>query len=150
MQLLEEREWKEIRAQDRVLRNLQSFWECSEEEMLAEVARKVGEIQEQAMPWKPEKYFQEEKSGQQCHLPLRGHVRWRLTCPLALATRRLLLTVAGDVVRAKPGWKGFRRGERGEDVVKSRLDQADCSYFPVAVFQPPGSVGWVFSSLFKV
>lgn len=43
--------------------------------MLAEVARKVGEIQEQAMPWKPEKYFQEEKSGQQCHLPLRGHVR---------------------------------------------------------------------------
>ena len=31
---------------------------------------------------------------------------------LMLATGRLLLTVAGDLVREKPGWKGSKREER--------------------------------------
>lgn len=51
---------KSVRAQERVLRNLQTVWDCSEEEMLAEMARKVEDVQERVMPWGPGEGFKEE------------------------------------------------------------------------------------------
>lgn len=78
--------------------------------MLADMARKVGEFQERVEPWGPEKCSGEETSGQRCRMPLRRS-KAKTDVFLDLASGRLLLTGAGDLVRDKPGWKGSKREE---------------------------------------
>lgn len=85
------------------------------EMLLTEMAER-GEFQKrEAMETR--KVFQEEKSGQWCHVWVRALVRWRMTT-LDFGNRKV--TRADRQVM----WKGrgqARRGKRGEEVEKIHL-----------------------------
>lgn len=124
---------KEIRAQERVLRNLQTIWDCSEEEMLAEMARKAEETQEHVMPWSWQSVLRREKVviSAMCHWEVSysedRHIHW--------------FWQQGGYCRVWP----VMWGRGGEEVEKVYLKSGWLFSFPFCcTCSPPDWVGWVF------